>query len=192
MNGERIRAFVCFEIESELREYLAQIIQEGRRLNENISWARPETIHLTLKFLGNITPAQQRDISNILLSLAGTFEPFQVTIDRIGAFPNFRRPRVFWAGCSSGSPDLERMALRLDSDLEKLGFEREKRAFTAHLTLGRVKRGGAARTSSFLASFSFQPQVMQCREIILMKSDLHPTGAVYTPLETFTLKHHTD
>lgn len=188
MNETTIRAFICFEVQEDLLRYLGEIIQQGRRFNEPVSWSRPENIHLTLKFLGNITDEQRRQVASILHSTAEAYEAFDVLFDRTGAFPSFRRPRVLWIGCSVRSEPLHRLADHLENELARAGFERENRPFSPHLTLGRVKRANVPRTAKYLSELQLTPMRLRCHDIILMKSDLHPSGARYMPLEVFSLK----
>ncbi len=188
MSRDTIRAFICFEISDALRQYLETIIEDGRRFQEAISWTRPGNIHLTLKFLGNIDAQQREAVSGVLQKLTGAFRTFAVNIDRLGAFPNFRRPRVFWAGSHEENPLLQQLVAQLENDLAAFGFEKENRKFTPHLTIGRVKRPPIRQTVDFLQRFPFEPHTIECREIIFMKSELNPGGAIYTPLATFSLQ----
>ncbi|MDQ7053850.1 MAG: RNA 2',3'-cyclic phosphodiesterase [candidate division KSB1 bacterium] len=188
MSRDTIRAFICFEISDALRQYLETIIEDGRRFKEAISWTRPGNIHLTLKFLGNIDAQQREAVSGVLQKLTGAFRAFAVNIDRLGAFPNFRRPRVFWAGSHADNPALQRLVAQLEDELGTYGFEKENRRFTPHLTIGRVKRMPFVKTADFLKQFEFEPHTIECREMIFMKSELNPGGAIYTPLATFPLQ----
>ncbi len=189
MSGEAsIRAFICFEISERLRTYLAQIIEGGRKLHERVSWTRPGNIHLTLKFLGNITEEQRRGLEGALAELAATQAPFSVRIDRLGAFPNFRRPRVFWAGSSAANPQLVQFAAQVERAAEQFGFAREERPFTPHLTIGRAKSPSVAATVAYLRNIEFEPHEFACKEVILMRSRLHPQGAIYEPLKRCSLQ----
>ncbi|MFQ5633680.1 MAG: RNA 2',3'-cyclic phosphodiesterase, partial [bacterium] len=103
MTVETARAFICFEIGQNTRDYLANLIAEGKKAGDRIAWAKPHGIHLTLKFLDNITLQQIEDIETILKEISIEKSEFRITIDRIGAFPNFHTPRVFWVGNSHNS-----------------------------------------------------------------------------------------
>lgn len=188
MTAERVRAFICFEIDRQMAASLGSLIAEARQFGERISWAQPEKIHLTLKFLGDVDSQQIEQITQILSNIAADKRGFEIAFDRLGAFPDFHRPRIFWVGASELPPVLTALVAELETTLSTLGFQKEKRAYTPHLTLGRVKGAPCPETAAFLKDFQLERQSVHCSEIVLMQSDLQPSGAVYTPLATCKLQ----
>ena len=188
MTAETIRAFICFEIGRNARDELAKIISDGKKIGDRIAWSKPQNIHLTLKFLGDILSAQIAEIKKIIEEIAARTTGSHLTLDHIGAFPNFRTPRVFWVGSSQTPIVLTHLVASLEEQIQPLGIEKEKRAFKPHLTLGRVKGRDCGKTIAFLKNYRFEPQEFTCDEIILMKSELQVAGAVYKPIQKFKLK----
>ncbi|MFQ5630089.1 MAG: RNA 2',3'-cyclic phosphodiesterase [bacterium] len=188
MTAETIRTFICFEIGKNAQDYLANIISGGKKIGDRIAWSKPQNIHLTLKFLGDISSAQIAEIGKIIKEIATGTTGFNLTIDHLGAFPNFRTPRVFWVGSSHIPAALSHLVAGLEEQIQPLGFKKERRAFKPHLTLGRVKGRDFRETVAFLKNHPFEPQTFDCNEIILMRSDLQPAGALYTPIQQFNLQ----
>lgn len=186
-SDDKIRTFICFETDPNLQAYLDQLIQEASRTAEPIKWVEATNIHLTLKFLGDITLAQARQVAGLLERIGAQTAPLHLRFDRLGAFPNFRAPRVFWLGCSEQSAALDALVERLEDELATLGFPKEKRAYSPHLTIGRPKDRNCRQTSRFLESYVVQPQALAGDKLILMRSELHPAGAKYTPIKTVAL-----
>jgi 2'-5' RNA ligase len=147
-------------------------------------------LHLTLKFLGSIVPAQATPIAAALDEATRGTRPFTLPVGDFGAFPTVERPRVIWVGCE-GVPPLELLQHRLELGMEPLGFPIEGRAFRPHLTLGRVRR--EARSSALrglgqlLAGLDFQGATL-VESIDLMESVQGPKGSHYRPVHLATLK----
>src|SRR5262249_43289479 len=148
-------------------------------------WVAPESIHITLRFLGEVPEKRIDDIDAELKGL--TWKPFTITVRGVGFFPGTRSPRVLWAGLEA--PTMEGLAEQLDTRMERLGFEKEKRAFRAHITLARAKNNridsslvsGAAKFEEHdFGSFTVD-------RVFLFKSTLKPSGAVYEKLKEFVL-----
>ena len=180
-----IRSFIAIELPDEIRHALAEVQKHLRRDVAGVRWVEPGSIHLTLKFLGDI-PAEQ--IQPIVAAAMGAVQdepPVSLGVSGLGAFPNPRRPRVIWVGLEGDVARLGRLQTRLEEALEPLGFPREERAFRPHLTVGRVKD---PRRPPDLTRALADATVPRCnsfdvREILLYKSDLRPTGAIYTKLQ---------
>lgn len=188
MTSETTRTFICFEIDPEVRAALGKIISECKKFREQIRWPKPENIHLTLKFLGDVSARQIEEIAGILEDISASTPALQITLDRLGAFPNFRTPRILWVGSSNTPEALAGLVADLQERLAPLGFEKQKRIYRPHLTLGRVKGRESKRTIDFFNTVKFEPRTFSCDEIVLMKSDLQLTGAVYTVLSKFKLQ----
>jgi len=180
-----IRSFIAIELPDEIRHALAEVQKHLRRDVAGVRWVEPGSIHLTLKFLGDI-PAEQ--IQPIVAAAMGAVQdepPVSLGVSGLGAFPNPRRPRVIWVGIEGDVARLGRLQARLEEALEPLGFPRDERAFRPHLTVGRVKE---PRRPPDLTRALADVTVPRCnsfdvREILLYKSDLRPTGAIYTKLQ---------
>ena len=180
-----MRLFVALEIPSAVRENLAALLKSLRAASPQTRWVRPESLHVTLKFIGE---APEAKLAAIRSALAGARSDQPVTLDfrGLGFFPNDKHPRVFWAGIEA-SPNLKTLAADIDNGTEKLGIAREQRTFSPHLTLARfeppglpeklrsVIRENAARDFGALRTNQFQ----------LIESKLKPSGAEYTTLESF-------
>jgi 2'-5' RNA ligase len=184
----KIRTFVCFEIPASILERLSSLQDKLKSLGSGISWTRPEGIHLTLKFLGDVEEAQIDAIASAVEKAVAEVKPFTVTVKGTGAFPDFRRPRVLWAGIEEAGGSLLKLQSRIDEELLRLGFPKEKRGFSAHLTMGRVKSTQAIeKITARLREESMDAGEFIAEEIIVMQSNLLPTGAVYTPLRTIRM-----
>ena len=183
-----IRSFIAVDIPGDVRDKLDSLIDKLKNSQADVKWVKPKSIHITLKFLGNVEEARLPKIKEIVENVAKNIQPFTVSIEGTGTFPNDRRPRVLWVGIRKGSETLTRLAEELDSRLSVLGFEREKRSYSPHLTLGRVRSSKNIDTlMDMMHSMPFQAGDFLNEAILLMKSDLRPDGAVYTVLEKIKL-----
>jgi 2'-5' RNA ligase len=155
-----------------------------------VRWVRPRGIHLTLKFLGEVPASQIEAIAEAMREACTPYAPFSVSIGGMGCFPNPRRPRVVWVGVDEPSGTLVRLQREVDRALKSLGYPPERRKFSPHLTLGRV-RGRDRQALQALGEYVSRAQVavgeMQVTSLSLMRSDLLPGGAVYTELATAAL-----
>ena len=165
-----------------------------------IRWVRPAGFHLTLKFLGNVTQERLSGIVEVVGKVGPSIPPFMVSVSGVGVFPNARDPRVIWIGVRSVGEDLVRLQEGIEEGLEPLGFAREGRSFHPHFTLGRLKSFGGTRRQvdsrparEALVKWIAQNEQreygrFEVKEVLLMKSDLKPGGAVYTPLAAVGLE----
>ena len=181
---ESIRTFIAIEIPQDVISDIDEIQQALKSYRFSIKWVRPESIHLTLKFLGNIDPAAVESINRVLKTTVDSFKPFSIQAKGLGVFPGVKRPRVIWMGIVGQKDRLAGLQRNLDKNLNDIGFARDKRPFKGHLTLGRAKgRIDARRIGSVLTEYSnFEAQPFTVGSLILYKSELLPTGAVYTKL----------
>ncbi len=137
----RIRSFIAIPVPSaELRALETAVKKLESDLGGGVRWVRPEGIHLTLKFMGDIQAEIAERILSVLPPVAARFSPFELSISGLGVFPNTRRPRVLWAGVHGDLETLSALQLAVDDALGELGLPKEQRAFSPHLTLGRVRR----------------------------------------------------
>jgi 2'-5' RNA ligase len=180
---QMIRSFIALEISPEIQAQLGQIQNQLKKSDADVKWVNPQNIHLTLKFLGNVSPEMIEQIKKVITKLSQEHKHFELKITQLGAFPTIEHPRVLWVGIEQGFKPTIQLAKDLEERLIQLGFLREKRAFTPHLTLGRVRSNqNRKQLKQLLHSITFHPQTMPVQTIILFKSTLTPKGALYQPL----------
>lgn len=178
-----MRTFIALELSNEVREELSRLQEELKKVDADIKWAKAENIHLTLKFLGNVEEAKIEEIKKLLDNISSREKPFETSLFKLGAFPNLNYPRVIWVGIDKGCSEIEKIAGLVETELEKINFSREKRPFSAHLTLGRVKSGkNKAELKEKISSLQVQPKSCTINNITLFQSTLTPKGPIYTPL----------
>ena len=178
-----MRTFIAFDISEETRQALerAQRAMAGLR---GVRWARPDGIHLTVKFLGDIEDAVVPAVFEVMREAVADVGPFEYDVRGLGFFPPGRRPRVLWAGVDRGSITLRRIAERLNAGLANVGVPPENREFKPHLTLGRVRwtLEVAAVEGAFKKVGEADFGVCDAGEVVLYMSELRPDGARYTRL----------
>ncbi|NIR48785.1 RNA 2',3'-cyclic phosphodiesterase [candidate division KSB1 bacterium] len=182
-----IRTFIAVEIPDSVRDRIAKVQAELKKHKERISWTKPGNIHLTLKFLGNVDEEKIPAISEIIQEVVKDRKPFSLNVREVGAFPNVSRPRVLWVGIDD-NPEIVEIADRIDEGLSQIVFPKEKRKFSPHLTIGRVKSRTGKQFLQNLQNFDFDGGKVDVNEIVVVKSDLKPTGAVYTYLKKIRLQ----
>ncbi|HNS72933.1 MAG TPA: RNA 2',3'-cyclic phosphodiesterase [bacterium] len=183
-----LRTFICIELPEQVRERISELQHQLSVPGSGVSWTRPEGIHLTLKFLGDIEPPQVEAIAGAVERASQGIAPFRVTVAGTGGFPNLNRPRVLWVGIENSASALFTIQSQIERELVGLGYPREERRFSPHLTLGRVKAPEAVQEiCRELLQRSFAPVTFTAGSIIIMRSDLKPDGALYTPLRTIEL-----
>lgn len=190
---DTIRAFVAFELPRRVMSCIEEIQSRLKKSDVNLRWVRPESIHLTLKFLGNIQAADVEAIGGALEFAAQGVAPLVLEATALGVFPNLRRPRVLWMGIAGQTAGLNRLRENVETALTTLGFPTEARPFTGHLTLGRTK--GTLKGRSLLKALEthtdFRSGPFTVDRFFLFKSDLKPTGAEYTKLRAIELFRQT-
>ena len=179
-----LRLFLAVEVnDTSIYEKIAQIQQNLKATNTKMSIVRPENIHFTLKFLGDSSETLVDPISDIMQQI--DLPPFQITISQLGCFPRLSYPRVIWLGVSQGYEQLNQIASFLDKHLHSLGFKREKRKFSAHLTLARVKSRADPNLIQLINdSHDIEIGSIIADEVVLKKSTLTPQGAIYESLRS--------
>jgi 2'-5' RNA ligase len=184
-----IRSFIAIDFPEETRKALEDIQKELKQCGAGVRWVKSGSIHLTLKFLGNIHPAQVDDIALAVSREIQDDPPITLRAAGLGAFPNQRKPRVIWLGMEGEVQRLSRIQARVENAVEPLGFAREKRGFRPHLTIGRVRDRRRLQALIDAMATLDVPEFnsFDADEIILYKSDLRPTGAIYTKLHRMPL-----
>jgi 2'-5' RNA ligase len=179
-----IRSFIALDLPTNVHQALAGLQQELQRVGAPVSWVKPDRIHLTLKFLGDISLELVADIQAILQTIATGTAPFRLQPLGCGAFPALKQMRVVWVGLQGDSEPLLALQQAIEQALAPLGFAVEDRPFRAHLTLGRV-RGRShlyQLQQALLERQNFQAEAFDVADAVLYKSELRPDGARYTPL----------
>lgn len=192
---EHLRLFVAIDLGPAARDALIAAQANLRRLDLPVRWVDPAGAHLTLKFLGDTERALVPAITDALHDAAAEHQPFTLHTAAPGFFPNPRRPRVLWLGLAGALDRLLRLHAAIDTGLAPLGFTREPRPYSPHLTLGRVRddRAGAIAdfTSQLAAAFAdiaARPGApLPVAAIQLIRSELRPGGPRYTTLSTAPL-----
>jgi 2'-5' RNA ligase len=172
-----------------IRAALADEIAHLSAVARAVAWVAPDNLHVTLKFLGQ-TPAERLEpIADALAAVAARHSAFDLDVLGLGAFPTLTRARVIWAGLAAGAPRLAGLAADVEEALVPLGFAPEGRPFAAHITLGRVRepRRDDRLAAALGARASRAFGRIRVEDLILMRSDLSPRGARYTPLGTSRL-----
>ena len=180
-----MRLFVALEIPSAVRDNLATLIQELRAVASQPKWVRPENLHITVKFIGEVAPPKLEAIRETLSEVRSD-RPVELSFRGVGFFPSERRPRVFWVGMKA-SPNLAVVANEIDERLSTLSIPRETRAFTPHLTLARFELPGISEKlrSAIGQDITREFGTLRTGEFHLIQSKLKPTGAEYTALHSF-------
>ncbi len=183
------RTFIGIPLSPHARGILQNIQNDFKNLNADVKWVPPDNIHMTLKFLGEIQPQKLKSIQNIFPSLFQNFSRFDVAITRLGAFPNAQKPRVIWAGITQNAELLTEIAAQLENALGKLGFPKEDKKFSPHMTLGRVRsfKNIEKLSESIDAYQKFLPITEPIETIVLFKSTLASQGSIYEHLNEVKL-----
>ena len=191
-----VRLFIATKLTEKIYEMLDDLIQSlsspiGSR---NVKWISPSGIHLTLKFLGDTPEGKIIQIQHVMDEIIHGISPFPISIQGVGCFPNCRSPRVIWVGVKETQGILQDLQLRLENGLTNLNFPREKRTYHPHLTIGRVRRhvGNSDRRAiggelNHIGQTDIGTQMFN--EISLIRSDLKPSGAVYSHVYSSSFKN---
>ncbi len=184
MQASSIRSFIAIELPENVRRLLEKLSLELKKSDAAVGWVRPESIHLTLKFLGNVAPDVIEQIKPVLSGIASRFSSFRLEAAGCGAFPTIKAPRVIWTGLGGDGETLALLQKEVETAMIPFGFEPENRPFRPHLTIGRVKgrQHLQALQQILLASQGFTAEPFDVEELVLYKSELRPDGARYTPL----------
>ena len=185
---ERIRCFIAIELPGSVKRELAQL--QGKLRSEaegSVKWVDTGSIHLTLKFLGSVEVARLEGVTNAMTGAVRGIEPFRLKLERLGVFPGLSSPRVVWVGVSGELAKLQTLHRNIETRLIPLGFPAEERAFTPHLTLGRVRERISATERQELgqkiAITEFKTEAdFEVTRLSLMRSQLTPQGAIHNQI----------
>ncbi len=194
-----IRAFMAIELPADVKQELGRVsnllagqLPPHTVLSRAVRWVQPGNMHLTLRFLGDTAVTQLLPLSQQLDQLAARHTPFSLQLERLGCFPNPKRPRVIWVGVAGDNQALLAVKQELDERLVPLGWAAEDKPFSAHLTIGRVADGQSKATSRRIPpTFNWQlpisPLPFTVHDIRLIESQLTPKGPLYTVRHTAVL-----
>ncbi len=176
-----LRCFIAIEMPHEVKSGLSMLQEELKKYEADVRWVEPNNIHLTFKFLGNVAEKEVSGIINVMREICKKHQPFNLRIAGVGIFPNTQSPRVIWAGVEYNTT-LEGLNTHIENEMMKIGFQREERRFTPHLTLGRFRSPTIRENLSEIIkshkddNFGITP----VRSISLMRSELSPSGPRYS------------
>jgi 2'-5' RNA ligase len=186
-----VRVFCAVELPSEVRARAAEHIARLRDAVQGarVSWEREEKLHITLKFLGEIAPNRIEALSDAASRAAQRPQPFILALERAGAFPPRGLPRVLWLGISDSSGWLAQLQSGLEDECERIGFAREERPFSPHLTIARIRAPQAARKLARLhQEMGFEAIEFPVKELVVLRSELGPEGSSYMEISRHGLK----
>jgi len=184
-----IRSFLAIELPETIQKKIKEVQEDLKSSHADVRWVSPEKIHLTLKFLGNIEELRIEPIVKSVEEPVHITPSFHLWVRGMGAFPHFKNPRVIWMGLVDEKGVLGPFQKQLETELEKIGFQAEDRPFQPHLTLGRAKsnRGRDELIGRMEGYREEEFGDFQVERLILFKSDLRPSGPIYTPLRELRL-----
>jgi 2'-5' RNA ligase len=184
-----IRSFLAIELPKLILKKIEEVQRDLRSTRADVRWVNPEKIHLTLKFFGNIEESRIDPIFKSIEEPIRNTPPYSIEVKGVGAFPQLRNPRVIWIGLVNGKEILTSFQKQIETQLEKIGFQTENRPFHPHLTLGRMKssRGKEEMVERMEKHREEEFGDFQVERVILFKSDLKPSGPVYTLLREIKL-----
>jgi 2'-5' RNA ligase len=181
-----MRCFIAVDLPLEIKNAIADVINASKGHSKGVRWIVPDNMHLTLKFLGEVKESLIAAIKERLSAVCLDHKAFNISITGTGTFPNFRSPNVLWVGIED-SEELKRLYYDIENAMLSVGFEKEKRKFSPHLTIGRVKdKSGIAPALKEFAAFKDKKfGSMNISEFLLMQSVLRPSGAEYSTRSVF-------
>jgi len=189
----QIRSFIAIELPDELKKELAELVDGLKSSGQSgVKWVNPYSIHLTLKFLGNIDTSRIDEIVAVIERSVQDISPFQIGVGKTGVFPNLRRVQVVWVGLKGDVDKLAQIQQSIESGLAPLGFPAESRKFTPHLTLARLRNQATQderqRIGQIITATEFESSHgINVNAISLMKSQLTREGAIYSRINIVRL-----
>jgi len=189
------RLFIAVNISDAIQHHIFVFQDELREKIKGVTWVKKNALHLTLKFLGEVSEENMAKLSEELAALGEKNSSFAMEIKGTGVFPNWKAVKVFWAGVEQGAQQLRDLSQELEQRLAGLGCAKEQKDFNPHLTLGRIRehQGVPQQKTSILQAYFNQKKdfsfgVQKTAGLTLMQSTLTPEGAVYKQVQSFNLK----
>lgn len=185
-----MRLFCAINIISGLRDEICCLQAKLKMSGADVKWVEPDNLHFTIKFFGEVTDDRIELIDTIVAPVCTQFDKFEMRIEKIGVFPDLRNPRVIWSGVNQGAEQLKLLAEKIDTGLSAIGFDKEKRPFSAHLTLGRTisNRGIDQLVHIIQEAKEHKFGEQEVKQVDLMQSVLQPNGPVYKVVRSWSLK----
>ena len=188
-----IRAFIAISLSDEIYQKLDQVLAALKKQlpGKSVRWVPATNIHLTLKFLGDVSISSQEQLTKALQAEVSRHPPFELSVGELGVFPTLRRPHVVWVGIEA-PPELAALQRGVEAEMARLGYAPEQRPFSPHLTLGRVGRNADSEEIRRISEVLGKHKVgflgaFRVHSVYLYRSDLQPGGSVYTRLFTANL-----
>ncbi len=180
----KIRTFIAIDVPERIKEQIFEVKTElMKSCSEGVKWEEKEKFHITLKFLGDVNESAIDSVYDVLSENLTGFGKFSVIYKGVGCFPDLKRPRVIWIGCEDPSGKLFELQKIVEEKMSELGFEKEDKEYHPHVTLGRVKNPkNIFNLTKKIESINFESEAGEVAEVLIMKSDLKPSGSVYTVL----------
>lgn len=188
---QTMRTFIAVELSSAVRRRAGELIAHLQTAEAKVTWVRPEQMHVTLKFLGDVPNIEVPKVCAAVVSGSAACEPFELGLHRAGAFPDVERARTLWIGVDRGLEPVRALQHSVESQLARLGFPKERRQFHPHLTIGRVRQGGPELQdlSQLLNQFAdFNAGTCSIGEVLVLGSFLDPSGPTHEVLGRAPLK----
>lgn len=178
-----IRTFIAIEIPEEIQKRVALLAQSLSGSGTNVRWVKQENIHVTLKFLGDVEEARIEELARSVAEVTKRMAPFEVSLSVVGVFPSMRSPRIVWVGVGEGEETIEQLQKGIEENLARIGFPKEDRKYTPHITIGRVKsKRGVEELVAKLKQTSFNSEPFRAEGVTVFGSKLTPQGPIYTKL----------
>lgn len=182
------RTFVALLLPEDWMDYLVGVSHELATGTSGFSWVKPENFHLTVRFLGDLGDSGVRRVCDAVAEAASPLPAPRARLGELGAFPNLERPRVLWVGFAEGGRELETVGKAVNDALRKAGFGPADKPFRPHLTLARIREGARGLDRIRGAALPPRPPAGLLDRIVVMKSELHPSGSRYTALTEVRLR----
>jgi 2'-5' RNA ligase len=185
-----IRSFLAFELPQDIKTIVTRVANEVRKSPLDVRWVRPESIHLTMVFMGGVASEQIPSMGEAVSAVCSAHGSFNISLKPMGCFPNTRNPRVVWLGIDGDLEKMSHFKEDLQAALLPFGIKEEERAFRPHLTIGRFKKPAKRpmELEQLLAKYrDVSSPACMLNELVLFKSDLKPGGAVYTKMSSWRL-----
>lgn len=178
-----MRTFIAIELTNGIQDRLSSLQEKLKSASADVKWVNPSGIHLTLKFLGDTDEKKIDSIKNIINKLSAKFKAFNSEVSGLGGFPNIHSPRVIWVGLSN-TDNISAVSGALEEELQDLGFPKEKRGFTPHLTLGRLRspKNINILEKVLAENLDFKAGILEIKTVCLIESKLSPKGPAYTTI----------
>jgi 2'-5' RNA ligase len=180
----RLRTFIAVDLSKSIRDKTVALQNTLAKTGADVKWVEPANLHVTLLFLGEVDDRQVPEVCRLTANCVGAHPAFSMQVESVGCFPNPRRPRVVWVGVGAGFEAISAIHDALEIEFDDLGFRREERRYTPHITLGRVKSEGPNEklVEALAKNAAWKGGETQVTEIHVMSSELSPHGPAYTVL----------